>query len=119
MADTKDLNVLLDAQVPIIGIESPDEERVLQFLLRFAMQRNLSFYEWTITQGLRLGGFGTDVGTDDSAGSHEEPEALLKHIAKTGGPWTLRALRLPPLLRGRTQEHSLSKRYRPKPPAAR
>jgi len=99
MADTKDLNVLLDAQVPIIGIESPDEERVLQFLLRFAMQRNLSFYEWTVTQGLRLGGFGTDVekptplswnstdtSAEETAGSHEEPEALLKHIAKTGGP---------------------------------
>ena len=83
MADTKDLNVLLDARIPIVGIESPDELRVLEFLLRFAMQRSLSFYEWSVTRGLRLSGFGT--GPDDEA-DLREPEDLLKHISEQTGP---------------------------------
>ena len=58
MADTKDLNVLLDAGVPIIGIESFDEQRVLDLLLRFAIHRQLAFYDWTITRGVKLAGFG-------------------------------------------------------------
>ena len=84
MADTKDLNVLLDAKVPIIGIESPDEQRVLALLLRFAMQRQVSFYEWSITRGLRLSGFGPEPDRGD--GELEEPEAVLQHITNQQGP---------------------------------
>ncbi len=84
MADTKDLNVLLDAKIPIIGIESPDEQRVLALLLRFAIQRKLAFYEWSVTKGLVLGGFGEKPGGDSS--SHDEPEEVLRHIAKNPGP---------------------------------
>ncbi len=84
MADTKDLNVLLDARVPIIGIESPDEQRVQALLLRFAMERGLSFFEWTITRGLQLGGFGERPSNDPT--EHDEPEELLQHIATTPGP---------------------------------
>ena len=84
MAETKDLNVLLDAEIPIIGIESPDEQRVLALLLRCAMERQLSFYEWTCTAGLKLSGFGERVGTGDT--EHDDPEEVLKHIATTPGP---------------------------------
>ena len=84
MADTKDLNVLLDAHVPIIGIETPDEERVLELLLRFSMERSLSFYEWTATRGLQLGGFGERPSNKEY--EHTDPEELLKHIATTPGP---------------------------------
>ncbi len=84
MADTKDLHVLLDAKVPIIGIESPDEQRVLALLLRFAMQRELSFYEWTVTKGLTLGGFGERPPRE--AAELTDPEAVLQHIAGQKGP---------------------------------
>lgn len=84
MADTKDLNVLLDAKIPIIGIESPDEQRVLALLLRFAMQRQLTFYEWSITRGLKLSGFGERPGGD--AVEYAEPEEVLQHIAEQPGP---------------------------------
>jgi hypothetical protein len=36
MGDTHDLSLILDARVPIIVIESPDEKQVLELLLRFA-----------------------------------------------------------------------------------
>jgi SpoVK/Ycf46/Vps4 family AAA+-type ATPase len=52
-------------------------------LLRFAMQRQLAFYEWRVTRGLHLGGFGTDVANNDAL---KEPEALLEHIAHHQGP---------------------------------
>ncbi len=84
MADTKDLNILLDAKVPIIGIESPDERRVLALLLRCAIQRQVGFYEWTVTKGLQLGGFGAKP--KDQNVDFTEPENLLKHIAQEPGP---------------------------------
>lgn len=83
MAESKDLGMILDARIPIIVVESPDERRVLALLLRFAMQRQLSFYEWRVTRGLELGGFGTAV---DNAAELTDPELLLAHIASTPGP---------------------------------
>jgi len=83
MAESKDLGMILDARIPIVVVESPDERRVLALLLRFAMQRQLSFYEWRITRGLELGGFGTAV---ENGGELADPELLLAHIASTPGP---------------------------------
>jgi len=83
VADTKDLSLILDAKIPIVVVESHDERRVLALLLRFAMQRQLSFYEWRVTRGLHLGGFGADVADDEAL---QDPEELLKHIAGQEGP---------------------------------
>ena len=83
MAETKDLGMILDAKIPIVVIESPDERRVLALLLQFAMQRRLSFYEWRSTRGLQLGGFGPGPQTEDNLA---DPAALLAHIASTPGP---------------------------------
>ena len=78
MGDTRDLSMILDAKIPIIAIESPDERRVLNLLLRLAMQRSLEFHEWSVTRGLRRGGFGSDLpATTDLT----DPETLLQHIA--------------------------------------
>ena len=96
MADTKDLSLILDAKIPIVVVESHDERRVLAMLLRFAMKRQLSFYEWRVTRGLELGGFGADVDGDKDL---KDPEALLSHIAQIPGSFFIRALRLPPLPR--------------------
>jgi SpoVK/Ycf46/Vps4 family AAA+-type ATPase len=83
VADTKDLSLILDAKIPIVVVESHDERRVLAMLLRFAMKRQLSFYEWRVTRGLELGGFGAGV---DSDADLKDPETLLSHIASTPGP---------------------------------
>ncbi len=83
MADTKDLSLILDAKIPIVVVESHDERRVLDMLLRFAMHRQLSFYEWRVTRGLHLGGFGTDLADNEAL---KDPQALLAHIAGQPGP---------------------------------
>ncbi len=83
MADTRDLAMILNARIPIIAIESADEHRVLALLLRIAMQRQLSFYEWRVTRGLERGGFGADPGRDKQL---SEPEDLLAYVAGSPGP---------------------------------
>ena len=83
MAETGDLKRILDAKIPIIVIESPDERRVLALLLQFAMKRALSFYEWRVTRGLELGGFGA---APEQGKELDDPEALLAHIADKPGP---------------------------------
>lgn len=87
MADTKDLSMIVDASIPIIAIESPDERRVLALLLQLAMQKGLGFYQWTVTRGLRRGGFSTDLGAAQGDEANlTDPEELLKHMVQTPGP---------------------------------
>ena len=83
MGDTHDLGLILDARIPIIVIESPDEKQVLELLLRFAIKRHLGFSKWSVTRGLRRGGCEFDA---SEAATLTEPEALLSHIAQTNGP---------------------------------
>ncbi len=83
MSETKDLTTILDANIPIVVIESHDERRVLDLLLRIAIQRTLSFYQWRITQGLERGGFGP---TPDQGASLTDPQAVLAHMVQNPGP---------------------------------
>ncbi|MCP5182279.1 MAG: AAA family ATPase [Pseudomonadales bacterium] len=83
MADTKDFHLILDAGIPLIVVESSDEPRVLALLLNSAIQRRMSYYEWSATQGLRLGGFGESLRDQQQM---RDPEDVLKHIAQTPGP---------------------------------
>lgn len=83
MAETRDLTLLLDAQIPIIVVESPDEKRVLELLLQFSIHRSISFYEWTATQGLTHGGVTRGRPSEPELA---DPERLLAHIATQPGP---------------------------------
>ena len=83
MSDTRDLGLILDARIPIVVIESPDERRVLALLLQFAMQRGLPFSEWSATRGLRRGELVSD-GSNDVALC--DPNKALIHICSTPGP---------------------------------
>ena len=89
MADTKDLSVILDAKIPIIAVESPDEQRVLALLLNFATQRRLAYFEWTATQGMELGGTQRN---QDRKGRFTEPREVLSHIAFPSWPRAVCAL---------------------------
>lgn len=110
MAQTKDLGLILDAKIPIIVIESPDERRVLALLLRFAIHRGLSFYEWSVTKGLHLGGFGSEPKKGDEL---TEPLELLQHIANRKGPALYALCDFHPYIVDEPKERSLSERYRP------
>jgi len=83
MSETRDLGLILDARIPIVAIESPDERRVLGLLVRFAMERGIAFFEWSVTRGLRRGGL--DPRPGDTA-ELTEPSDMLAHVARSPGP---------------------------------
>ena len=82
MSDTGDIATILDAKIPIISIESPDERRVLALLCNVAKGRGLAFYEWSATRGLHCGG----EPKPDERVEHTDPESALRHIATMPGP---------------------------------
>ncbi|MEM6707476.1 MAG: AAA family ATPase [Pseudomonadota bacterium] len=109
MADVKDLSMILDANIPIIAIESPDERRVLALLLQLAVKRGASFHQWTATRGLERGGverqppqangWGSRGGADDGA-AHTDPEELLQYISQQPGPGLYALCDFHPYLKG-------------------
>jgi hypothetical protein len=103
MGDTRDLGLLLDAGVPLVAVESPDEKRVLRLLLEFALKRGLAYFEWSATRGLRRGG----VARDPSAAARlADPDALLAHVAATPGPALYALCDFHPYLDARNDAHA-------------
>lgn len=80
MDDTHDLGLILDANTPIIVIESLDERRVLKLLLSLALTRGQSLQEWSATNGLRAGGIAPDLRQDPVL---SDPDELLAHLARS------------------------------------
>lgn len=56
--DLKDLQLVLDARVRLIVIESWDELRVLETLTSLVVQRGINLHVWSISEGLQNLGFG-------------------------------------------------------------
>lgn len=83
MPETKDLALLIDAQVPIIALETHDEPGALQLLTRVAMQRKLGYFCWSVTEGLNRLGFGADFRT---GAEPESPSDVLRLIKRQGEP---------------------------------
>ena len=97
MADTHDLSLMIDAHVPIIAVQSPDERRVLDLLTRLASKRNVALSEWSVTRGLRKRGFSVEAPRNPSL---QDPEELLQHIARTTGPAIYALCDFHPYLKG-------------------
>jgi hypothetical protein len=53
MPDLKDLQITLDAGVPVIVIESQEESRVLDLVRRMGFARGIPVWGWTVSDGLR------------------------------------------------------------------
>ena len=81
MNDLHDLKLMLGAQTPVILVESLEEMRILQFLVRISSGLPLPFYKWTVTEGIsRLDAdYGHQTGTDN-------PQLALQHIKTTDTP---------------------------------
>ena len=70
--DLKDLQLVLDARVRLIVIESWDELRVLETLTSLAVQRGMNLRVWSISEGLQGMAFGGEM----QEGSHLPERAL-------------------------------------------
>lgn len=83
MQDAHDLSLVLDAHVPIVVLESHDEQQALGLLQRVARRQQIPLFSWTVTDGLRNGSFGLSI---EQSGSYSEPEAMLEYLKSTSEP---------------------------------
>jgi SpoVK/Ycf46/Vps4 family AAA+-type ATPase len=70
----EELGLLIKSKYPVIFLESFDEEYVLKQLVQMAQQLGLSFFQWSVTEGLRKG---------QKEGSYyqtQEPVKMLKTV---------------------------------------
>lgn len=83
MQDAHDLGLVISAGVAIIVLETYDEPRAIDLLMRVARQRDTALHQWTITDGLQRAGFGLQV---EDANKYAEPEELLDQLKKRAEP---------------------------------
>ena len=77
MQDVRDLSLMLDSRVPLIVIETFEEKRVLDMLMRVANKRGKNIYRWSCTEGLSRQSFGPSLAlTSDQ----QDPLAVLQQI---------------------------------------
>ena len=76
MPDSRDIELLLLGNTPIIQIETHEELRALKLLIDIAARHTLSIFKWSVTQGLAR--LDIDLGTQKHIA---EPLEVLKHIA--------------------------------------
>jgi MoxR-like ATPase len=74
-----ELSTLISSHHPLVVIETTEEQRARRLVSAAAQSLGLSFYEWSITQGLRFGS-DRDVGGHGIA-TTQEPGGVLGHIA--------------------------------------
>lgn len=77
MKDANDLALVLKSRVPIVIIETFEEDRSLDLLTRVAIKNTLSLQVWSLTEGLRPLGFSSALNNEQST---LEPEAVLQAI---------------------------------------
>ena len=83
MQDAHDLEVILDSQIPLIVIESHEEARAIDLLLKVARRRKQTVSSWSITEGLKKLDFGLQM---EAEAVHIEPEAVLEYIKDRAAP---------------------------------
>jgi len=81
-----ELETLIRSRVPLIVVETPDEQRVLQLLTSLAARLtqpvHLPVFQWKLTEGMRR--IDVDLGTNQPHNS--EPAEILKSIRATDKP---------------------------------
>lgn len=79
--DVHELEVLIRSRVPLVVIESHDENRVLSLIRSLESRLGKPLFAWSVTEGLRR--------IDVEMGSQKlfsEPDAVLKHIKSLTAP---------------------------------
>lgn len=79
MTDQNDLELLIRGHTPIIAIESHEELRALDYLLKAAITSTIPLFKWSVTEGLQR--------LDIDLGAHKsmtEAQSVLRHIKSAG-----------------------------------
>tara|TARA_R110000850_G_scaffold145408_25_gene267587 strand:- start:4098 stop:5579 length:1482 start_codon:yes stop_codon:yes gene_type:complete len=76
--DTSDINQIMDASIPLVVLETYEEKKAEDMLLRVARQRSARLARWSLTDGLATLGFGPQLAAKETR--LNEPVELLRHI---------------------------------------
>ncbi len=79
--DGHDLELLLRSNIPLIAVETQEEQRVRDMLLRMMPRLGQSLFQWSITDGLRR----LDLEGPPFQGT-DDPTAFLRHVRDAGQP---------------------------------
>ena len=85
MQDGHDLSLVLDSRVPLVLVETPDEQRFLDFLKNVVVGGTASDYRplfrWSVTDGLQR----LDIDLEPQP-TNAEPDQVLRHIRAVREP---------------------------------
>jgi len=76
--DTSDISQIIDASIPLVVIETYEEKKAEDMLLRVAQERSVRLLRWSLTDGLTTLGFGPQLVKQQTKLS--EPVELLRDI---------------------------------------
>jgi SpoVK/Ycf46/Vps4 family AAA+-type ATPase len=75
MPEQRDLELLINGHTPILQIETHEEQRALDLLVRIATRNVIPLFKWSVTEGLRR--IDIDLGVQRH---NAEPKDVLGHI---------------------------------------
>lgn len=84
MQDANELKLILDSRIPLLVIETFEEKKALDVLMRVANQNGKDLHRWSVTDGLTRLNFGPQLvprGTELN-----DAEAALKHVKNQTQP---------------------------------
>lgn len=74
MSTNEELRLLIKSKYPVIYLESIDETHTVRELQEITQQLNLHFYQWSLSEGLRIGDH------DSSYFETKEPAGMLRRV---------------------------------------
>ncbi|WP_331344390.1 AAA family ATPase [Cellvibrio sp. UBA7661] len=84
MHDVDEIKLLLDARIPLLVIETYEEKKALDVLLKVANKQGKDLHRWSVTDGLVRLNFGPQLVPKGS--ELNDPEEMLRHIKQQQQP---------------------------------
>ncbi len=78
MQDVNEIKLLLDSRIPLLVIETFEEKKALDVLLKVGNKQGRDLHRWSLTDGLALMSFGPQL--VPKGAELNEAEAMLRHI---------------------------------------
>lgn len=101
MHDVNEIKLLLDARIPLVVIETFEEKKALDVLLKVANTQGKDLHRWSLTDGFARLNFGPQLVPKGS--ELTDPEAMLRHIKQLHQPAMFALCDLHPFLSDNAQ----------------
>ena len=101
MQDVNEIKLLLDARIPLLVIETYEEKKALDVLLKVANKQGKDLHRWSLTDGLTRMSFGPQLVPKGS--ELNDAEEMLRHIKQQHQPGIYALCDLHPFLSDQPQ----------------